>query len=193
MGALINLFSAFGLSSAAGLNAYLPLLVVGLVGRYTDLWQLQAPYDLLATPAVLITIGVLAAVDFLADKIPVVDHIAHTVGTVVHPVAGAVLFASQSNVLTNIHPVVALLAGFVVAGGFHAGRTTIRPVATATTGGVANPILSFLEDITSAVLTVLAILAPVVAFVLFLVLVVALVFGFRRVRGFVHRRASQRT
>lgn len=47
MSALINLFSAFGLSSAAGLNAYLPLLVVGLVGRYTDLWQLQPPYSTL--------------------------------------------------------------------------------------------------------------------------------------------------
>ncbi len=193
MSALINLFSAFGLSSAAGLNAYVPLLVVGLVGRYTDLWQLQSPYDLLASPTVLIILGILAAVDFLADKIPVVDHIAHMVGVVVHPVAGAVLFASQSNVLTNIHPVVALLAGVVVAGGFHAGRTTIRPVATATTGGIANPVLSFLEDVVSAILTFLALVAPVFAFILFLVLLVALGFAFRRVRGFVRTRKAPGT
>jgi hypothetical protein len=190
MGALINLFSAFGLSSAAGLNAYLPLLAVGLVGRYTDLWQLQAPYDLLTSPMVLLILAVLAVVDFLADKIPVVDHIAHTVGSVIHPVAGAVLFASQSNVFSNIHPVVALGAGVIVAGGFHASRTAIRPVATATTGGIANPVLSLLEDIVSVIMTVLAILAPVIAFILFLLLLIAFVFGFRRVRGRVRRRAS---
>ena len=183
-----NLFSAFGLSSAAGLNAYLPLLVVGLVSRYTDLWQLQAPYDALATPIVLIVLGVLAAVDFLADKVPVVDHIAHTIGIVVHPVAGAVLFASQSNVLTDIHPAVALVAGLLVAGGFHAARTTIRPVATASTGGIANPVLSFLEDVVSAILTALAIFAPLLAFLLFIVLLVALLFAYRRVRGFVRAR-----
>src|SRR5829696_359679 len=98
MGALLNLFTAFGLSSAAGLNAYVPLLIVGLISRYTDLWQIQAPYDLLASGPVLGVLGALAAVDFLADKVPVVDHIAHAVGVVIHPVAGAVLFASQNNI-----------------------------------------------------------------------------------------------
>ena len=181
MGALLNLFSAFGLSSAAGLNAYIPLLIVGLISRYTDLWQLQAPYDLLASPLVLGILGVLAAVDFLADKLPVVDHIAHAVGMVVHPVAGAILFASQNNVLANVHPAVAMAAGIIVAGGCHASRTALRPVATATTGGIANPILSFLEDIVSATLSVLAILVPLLAFALFLVLLLVLVTSWRRV------------
>ena len=181
MGALLSLFSAFGLSSAAGLNAYIPLLIIGLISRYTNLWQLQAPYDLLASPLVLGILGVLAAVDFLADKLPVVDHIAHAVGMVVHPVAGAILFASQNNVLTNVHPAVAMAAGIIVAGGFHASRTAVRPVATATTGGIANPILSFLEDIVSVTLSVLAILVPLLAFALFLVLLLVLVTSWRRV------------
>jgi uncharacterized membrane protein len=178
----VNLFSAFGLSSAAGLNAYLPLLIVGLVARYTDLWHLQAPYDVLASPTILIVLAVLAAIDFLADKIAVVDHIAHTVGALVHPIAGAVLFASQSNILTDMHPVIAMGAGVVVAGGFHASRAAIRPVATATTGGIGNPVLSFLEDVVSVTLTVLAILIPLVAFLLFLVLLFVLAKGWRRVR-----------
>ena len=186
MGALLNLFSAFGLSSAAGLNAYLPLLIVGVIARYTELWQLQAPYDLLASPAALIVLAVLAAVDFLADKIPVIDHVAHAVGAIVHPVAGAILFASQNNVLSNVHPVVAMVAGVTVAGSLHAGRAAIRPVATATTGGIGNPVLSFIEDVVSLVLSLLAIFSPVLAFVMFLGVLFMMVTSWRRFR----RRAS---
>ena len=184
MNALLNLFAAFGVSSAAGLNAYVPLLIVGLVSRYTGFWHLQAPYDILASTPVLGILGVLAAVDFLADKIPGVDHIAHAVGVIVHPVAGAVLFASQNNVLTNVHPVVAMVAGVIVAGGFHAGRTALRPVATATTGGLGNPILSFLEDVISVALSILAVFIPLLAFILFVVLLLALVSGGRRLLKF---------
>jgi hypothetical protein len=188
MPGILNLFSAFGLSSAAGLNAYVPLLIVGLVTRYTELWQLQAPYDMLASPAVLGVLAVLAAVDFFADKIPVVDHAAHMVGAVVHPVAGAVLFASQSNILTDVHPIIAMGAGMIVAGGFHASRAAIRPVATATTGGIGNPVLSFLEDVVSVVLSILAIFIPLIAFVLFLILLVALGTSWSRIRRrFAHR------
>ncbi len=189
MSAILSLFSAFGLSSAAGLNAYVPLLAVGLITRYTSLWKLQAPYDVLASTPVLAVLGVLAAIDFLADKLPVVDHIAHAIGVVVHPAAGAILFASQNNVLTNVHPAVAMAAGVVVAGGFHAGRSTVRPVATATTGGIANPVLSFLEDVVSLILTALAIFIPLIAFVFFLLLLVVLVTTGRRVRHRLQRRA----
>lgn len=189
MNALLSLFSAFGLSSAAGLNAYVPLLAVGLITRYTSLWQLQAPYDMLASTPALAVLGVLAAVDFLADKVPVVDHIAHVIGAVVHPVAGAVLFASQNNVLTNIHPTVAMVAGVAVAGGFHAGRSAVRPVATGTTGGIANPLLSLLEDVVSLILTALAIFIPLIAFVFFLVLLFVLFTTGRRIRHRLHRRA----
>ena len=179
---ILNLFSAFGVSSAAGLNAYVPLLIVGLITRYTNWWQAQPPFDLLASPVVLGILAVLAIVDFVADKVPVVDHVAHAIGTVIHPVAGAVLFASQNNVLTNVHPGVAMVAGMIVAGGFHAGRAAVRPVATATTGGIGNPVLSFLEDIVAVILSALAIFVPLLAFALFLVLLFVLVMTWRRVR-----------
>ena len=74
MGAPVNLLQAFGLSTASGLNAYVPLLVAGLLARYSDLVHLNPPYDLLAHPGVLTVLALLAALDFLADKVPVVDH-----------------------------------------------------------------------------------------------------------------------
>jgi len=182
MDALFNLFSAFGLSGAAGLNAYIPLLIVGLLSRYTTLWHVQPPYDVLASTPVLLILGALAVIDFLADKIPVVDHMTHVVGLVVHPVAGAVLFASQTNVLTNVHPAVALLAGVIMAGSFHIGRMAVRPVATATTAGLGNPLLSLMEDVTSFTISVLAIFVPLLAVIVLILLLCALAWSWRRIR-----------
>ncbi len=153
-----------------------------MVARYTDLLQLQAPYDLLQTPIALSVLVVLGAVDFIADKVPVVDHVTHAIGAFVHPVAGAILFASNNNVLSNVHPVVAMVAGVIVAGGFHATRSAIRPAATATTAGTGNPVISFVEDVVSAILSVLAIFAPLIAFILFIVLLLATISAWRRVR-----------
>lgn len=181
MDALFNIFSAFGLSGAAGFNAYIPLLVVGLLTRYTELWHLQAPFDTLGSPVVLIVLAILGLVDFLADKIPIVDHAAHIFGMIANPVAGAILFASQAHILTDLHPAVALLAGVVVAGGLHASRAAIRPVATATTGGIGNPVLSLLEDGTALALSALAIFLPVLAFVLVLILALVVIFAMRRI------------
>ncbi len=178
---LFNLFSGFGLSSAAGLNAYIPLLAVGLLGRL-DYLTLQDPYSVLASTPALAFLGVLAVVDFVADKVPGVDHITHLVGTLIHPIAGAIVFASQSNILSEIHPAISLAAGFVMAGGFHATRAAVRPVATATTAGFGNPVVSFIEDITSLTLSILAIFAPLIAFLLFVALLFLIVRAWRTVR-----------
>lgn len=176
-----HLLSAFGLSSAAGLNAYIPLLLVGVLGRFGYV-TLEGPYAQLAGTPVLAVLSVLALVDFVADKIPAVDHIVHVVGALVHPVAGAIVFASQNSLINDVHPAVALAAGFVLAGGFHATRAAVRPVATATTAGVGNPVISFAEDVISFLLSLLALLAPLIALVLLLVLLFGVVRAWRAIR-----------
>jgi hypothetical protein len=184
MTALINMLGAFGLSSAAGLNAYIPLLIVGLLGRY-DYVPIEASFEFLTSVPVLAILGVLALLDFVADKIPAVDHLTHVAGLFVHPISGAVVFASQSHLLSNLHPVLALIAGSLVAGGFHATRATIRPAATTTTGGVGNPVLSFIEDVMSLLMTLVAIFLPLLAAILFVLLLVLL---FRALRSRRYRR-----
>ncbi len=164
MDGFVSLFSAFGLASAAGFNAFVPLLTVGLVARYTDLISLAEPFDVLTQPWVLGVIGAMAAVDFVADKVPAVDSVWHGIGALVAPVAGAILFASQQNVLTDLHPAVAAIAGLVVAAGFHGSRAAARPISTATTGGLGNPVMSLLEDVLSGLLSLLAVFLPVLAF-----------------------------
>ncbi|MBU0493097.1 MAG: DUF4126 domain-containing protein [Chloroflexi bacterium] len=161
LGALTGIASAFGLSTAAGLNAYVPLLVVALLARFTDLIVLEEPYNLLANEWVIILLLFLLTIEFFADKVPAADSINDVIQTVVRPVAGAILFAATSNVVSDIHPVLALVCGLLVAGGVHATKATVRPVITATTAGTMNPVVSLAEDVGSLVIALLAVLVPV--------------------------------
>ena len=87
--AVIGTMTALALSTAAGLNAYLPLLVLGGLARWTDLITLDAPYDALSDPGVMLAIAVIAVVDFVGDKVPAIDSVLHAIGVVVAPIAGA--------------------------------------------------------------------------------------------------------
>lgn len=180
MNGLPNLLSAFGLSTAAGLNAYVPLLVLGLLARYTDLIGLQQPFDLLSNPIVLILIAILALLDFIGDKIPAIDHFLHVGGMIIHPIAGAILFMSANSTYGSVSPLLAAICGLIIAGGTHTARASTRPLATATTAGIANPVLSFLEDVTALILSVLSIILPLLAFILVLMFAVLFIILFRR-------------
>ena len=161
---LTPLLSGLGLSGAAGLNAYIPLLLVGLLERFGWL-HLARPFDLLANPWVLLGVVVLGALDFVGDKIPGIDHALHVFGGVLNVGAGAVLFASQSGVAGHLNPTLAAVLGLLVSGGVHATRTILRPVSTGVTGGLGNPVVSSAEDGTSLMLSVLAVFAPLLAVV----------------------------
>jgi hypothetical protein len=177
MEALLNVFSAFGLSSAAGLNAYLPLLVVALVARFTNLIRLNEPWDALTSWWVIGVLAVLLIIEVTVDKIPAADTVNDIVNTVIRPVAGAVLFAANSGVVGEMHPVIALVAGLLVAGGIHAVKATARPVVTATTAGTGNWAVSTIEDVIALLTSILAILVPVLIVVL--VVLAIIVFGWR--------------
>ena len=166
---LVQVFSGLGLSSAAGLNAYIPLLAIGILGRM-GIVHLDGPYAILASWPAIAILAVVALINFVADKVPAVDHAVHAVGIIVNPAAGAIVFASQTQAIGHIPPAVALAAGLIVAGSFHATRTAVRPVATVTTGGVANPFVSLAEDAVAVVMSLLSVFFPIVAFLLFLIL-----------------------
>ena len=171
-----DLLTAFGLSASAGLNAYIPLLTVALTARFTNLIELTEPFDILTNGWVIGALVVLLVIEVLADKIPAVDHLNDVVGTVVRPIAGAVLFAAAAgNVLGFLDPRIAAIAGFMTAGVTHGAKATARPMVTATTAGVGNPVVSTLEDVAALLTSIVAILAPVLigmALVLFVMLFV---------------------
>ncbi len=181
MDALFGILSAFGLSASAGLNAYIPLLVVGVIAHYTDLIKLNPPFDLLANPWILILIGVLVIIEMLADKIPAVNHINDIIQTVFRPAAGAIVFAASAHVITNIHPLLALACGLIVAGGVHLVKAAaVRPAVTATTGGAGNVPVSIAEDVISTVLSILSVVIPILVGILLVVLVAFIIWWFWR-------------
>jgi hypothetical protein len=91
---MLEILTGTGLSAAAGLNAYIPMLILGLLDRYTNLVQLPDPWDWLANGWVLLIIGVLLVLEIAADKIPVVDSFNDWIQTVIRPAAGGIVFSS---------------------------------------------------------------------------------------------------
>jgi hypothetical protein len=182
MESLFGVFSAFGLATSAGLNAYIPLLVVALLARFTDLITLTPPWDTLESWWVIGVLTVLLIIEIIADKVPVVDSINDVIQTFIRPVAGAVLFAGSAGVITDAHPVLALVCGLLISGGVHAVKATARPVITGTTGGILNPVVSTAEDVLSLVVAVLAIVLPVLALLLLLVVIIWFIRRRRRKR-----------
>jgi hypothetical protein len=171
MDLLTGIFTAFGLSASAGLNAYIPLLIVGLLARYTNLIALNQPWDTLANPWIILMLCVLVIIEMLADKIPAVNHINDVIQTFIRPAAGAIAFAASANVVTDISPVLALGAGLLVSGTVHLTKSgVVRPAITATTGGTGNVPVSIAEDIISTVLSILAIIIPILIGTLLIVI-----------------------
>jgi hypothetical protein len=178
---LAGIFSAFGLSASAGLNAYIPLLVVALLARYTQLIKLSSPWDTLTSPWVIALLVVLVAIEFFADKVPAVNHVNDAIQTFIRPVAGALLFAASAHAITDIHPVLSMAAGLLVAGTVHAVKSVaVRPMITASTGGVGNVPVSMAEDFTASVVSILSIVVPIFLGMVMIGLAAWLIWRWRR-------------
>jgi uncharacterized membrane protein len=169
----MDILAAFGLSASAGLNAYIPLLVVSLLARFTDVIELSEPWSAMESWWIIGVLIVLSVVEFFADKIPAVNHINDAIQTFIRPTAGAVLFAASANVITEINPILSLAAGLLVAGSVHAVKSAaVRPAITATTAGLGDVPVSILEDVISTGLSVLSVLLPVVVGIVLLLLAI---------------------
>lgn len=179
MGTLIALATSLGLSTAAGLNAYLPLLTVGIFARLGWI-QLAEPFGLITHPLVLLIIAALAVLDFIGDKLPAVDSALHAAGLIISPIAGAILALAAQGDVASVNPLLVGAAGLIAAGGVHAARAAARPVVTAATAGTGNPVISLAEDGAAVMLSMLAILVPALAIVLIVVLAFVLYRVFRR-------------
>jgi hypothetical protein len=176
---LTGVMAAFGLSASAGLNAYIPLLAISLTARFTDLIQLSEPWDALTSWWIIGLLAVLSLIEFFADKVPAVNHANDVIQTFVRPAAGAIVFAASADVITDVHPVLALGAGVLVSGTVHTVKSAaVRPAITASTGGAANVPVSLAEDVFATGLSILAIIVPILIaflFILFAAMVVWLI------------------
>ncbi|MGW9554708.1 DUF4126 domain-containing protein [Nocardiopsis sp. NPDC055551] len=197
--------TGLGLASASGLNAYVPLLLVGLIARFTELVPLGPSWTWLEHPITLISLTVLLVVEFAADKIPALDSLNDAVQTVVRPSAGGITFGAGASTveLAEITGEAsgaaagsggvawgAVIAGALIALAFHVVKALARPVMNAMSFGVAAPVVSFLEDVVSFLTSVMAILLPVLILIVFPLMVLFAVWVVRRRRRIRAERRS---
>ena len=195
----MEFLTGLGLASAAGLNAYIPLLSMGLLGRFTNLVNLPPGWAWLENGWVMAIVGALLVVEIVADKIPALDSVNDTVQTFVRPTAGGIVFgsgtAAQTSAVTDpgefartgqwVPVVIGVLTALVV----HLTKTAVRPAANVATAGVAAPVLSTVEDVTSVGLTFVAILIPALVLVVLIAVFWAAFVLWRRKR---RRRVTPR-
>jgi hypothetical protein len=165
--------------------------MIGLLGRFTGLITLPGGWQWLENGWVLGILIVLLAIEVVADKIPLVDHVNDIVQTVVRPTAGGLAFgaASSSSTVTVSNPAeffstnqwVPIVAGMVISFVVHGMKATARPVVNATTAGFGAPIASTTEDIFSVVMSFVAILFPFLI-IFFLIALFGMFFLIRRRR-----------
>lgn len=189
---MLEFLTGTGLAAAAGLNAYIPLLVVGLSSRFLEWVQLPSAWAWLENEWVLVILGVLFVIEIVADKIPAVDTVNDWIQTIIRPTAGGILFGSgsASETVAVTDPAsffasnqwVPIVIGIVLSLLVHTGKSLARPAANAVTAGVAAPVLSVAEDVSSVVLSLFAILVPVLVIVGLAGLAVGLVALVRRMR-----------
>jgi hypothetical protein len=188
----VELLTGFGLATAAGLNAYIPLLALGLLSRFTDLVTLPHGWAWLENGWVMTIVAALLVVEIVADKIPALDSINDAVQTFVRPTAGGIVFGSGTAAQTSAvsdpgafaqsGQWIPVAIGVVTALAVSLTKSTVRPAANVATAGMAAPVLSTVEDITSVGLVFLAILVPALVLVAVLALVWAVLRIVRRRR-----------
>lgn len=196
---MLELITGISLAAAAGLNAYIPLLGLGLLSRFTDIVELPAGWVWLENDWSLWIIGALLALEMLVDKVPALDSVNDVVQTVVRPASGGMVFAagSASSTVAVEDPAALLTSaqfwpfvlGLLIALVPHILKAVARPILNVVTAGAGAAVASVFEDIGAVLLTILAVIVPVVALLLLVFVVVLLV---RRLRRALAERRAKR-
>jgi hypothetical protein len=170
---------AYALTTSAGIRALLPLALVS-IAAHLALVHPPAPFAWLGSTEVTLILTGMALAEIFADKIPLLDHALHVAQVVTKPAAAAVLAGGVTHSQSDSVLVALMVLGALNALGIHAATSTIRVASTATTAGIANPFISLFEDLSAAVIVVLAFLVPFIAAALSLL---AAVLAFRLTRS----------
>jgi hypothetical protein len=181
--------TGMGLSAAAGLNAYIPFLVVALIARFTDYITLPVGYEWIESNWAIGIGAALLLAEVILDKIPAVDTINDTIQTFIRPSMGGLIFAAttaaaqlDNSTWMKENPWVSVVLGVLISGLVHTGKMAARPVINVGTVGTGAPVVSTLEDISSLGLSLIALIAPLLVIVALALLAWLLIWMWLRVR-----------
>ncbi|NCB39586.1 MAG: DUF4126 family protein [Erysipelotrichia bacterium] len=164
---LFPILTGISLSAMTGFRAFMPPLILGILYRlFPDFVTINKSFAFLAQDPVLLALGVAAAAEFLGDKVPLVDNILDWLELPAKVAFSAILtFALVPGAAHWFYLLVAIVFAETATLTVHTGKTGIRAASTATTGGLANPVIGFIEDIVTFAGTVAAIIAPILAII----------------------------
>ncbi len=161
IGILSAVMAGICLSAAAGLRVFIPILALGLAGRF-GLLPLGEQFAWMMSEPFLVVVGIAAVMEATAYYIPIVDNLLDLVATPAALAGGTVIVSS---LLPEMNPLAqwgaAALLGGGTAGIVQGSTVLARGLSTASTGGLANPLFSTGETGGSLLAVTLALLVPV--------------------------------
>ncbi|WP_400073867.1 DUF4126 domain-containing protein [Zobellia russellii] len=179
---IISIFLGVGLAASVGFRVFLPLFALSLAS-YTGVWELNESWQWIGSFAAVIVFGVATLVEIFAYFIPWVDNVLDSFAVPLAAVAGTAVMVST---VADLDPVVtwslAIIAGGGTATAIKGAGATGRLASTASTGGLANPVVSTVETGTAVVVTTASIFAPVLAVILVIIILVVIFRIYRKLR-----------
>jgi len=174
---VLSICLGVGLAAAVGFRVFLPLLVVSLAG-YHDIIPLNGDWQWVGGTTTLIVLSVATIIEILAYYIPWFDNLLDAIAVPLAAIAGTAVMVST---IVDLSPVATWALAIIAGGGTAATvKSTMgasRLTSTATTGGLANPIIATAETGTATIMSVVSVFLPLIG----IVLVILLFFGLRKV------------
>lgn len=184
---IISIFLGIGLAASVGFRIFVPLFALSLAGHFGVI-TLNGSWLWVASTPALITLGIATFAEIFAYYIPWFDNLLDIIAVPLAAIAGTAVMVST---VADLSPVItwalAIIAGGGTATAVKGTTASTRLTSTATTGGVANPIISSVETGTAMVLSVFSIFLPILA----VVFVVLIFFGIRKLYRMLFKRASK--
>lgn len=179
---ILSIFLGVGLAASVGFRVFLPMFALSLAS-YFGFWDLNDSWQWMGSLIAVMTLGIATILEIFAYFIPWLDNLLDSFAVPLAAIAGTAVMVST---ITNLDPVVtwslAIIAGGGTATAIKGAGASSRLASTATTGGLANPILTTVETGTATVVTVASIFAPVVAVVMVIIILVLIFRIYRSLR-----------
>jgi len=179
---IISIFLGIGLAASAGFRVFLPLFALSLAS-YFGVWDLNDSWTWIGSLAAVLTLGIATLAEIFAYFIPWVDNALDSVAIPLAAIAGTAVMVST---VANLDPVItwslAIIAGGGTATAIKGANAAGRLTSTATTGGIANPIVSTVETGTAVAVSTASILVPPLAIILVIIILIIIFSIYRKLR-----------
>ena len=185
---IISIFLGIGLAASAGFRVFLPVFVLS-IASYFGMWDLNPSWEWIGSLAAVLVFGVAMLVEIFAYYIPWVDNLLDGLAMPLAAIAGTAVMVST---MAGLDPLVtwtlAIIAGAGTATAIKGASATGRLASTASTGGLANPLVSTIETGTASVLSLASILVPILAVLLVIIILVFIFRIYRKLRPRINSR-----